>query len=88
MTICLTHLLLIVALAAAQDLDDESPPHILLIVADDLGWGDVGYHGAAFQTPVLDQMAAEGIRLERHYAASLCNPSRSMLLTGRHMVRS
>ena len=65
----------------------EAQPDVVLVVADDLGWGDVGYHGAEVQTPHLDALAAEGVRLDRFYASPLCSPSRAGLLTGRYGVR-
>lgn len=57
-------------------------PHIVLIVADDLGWGDVGYQGSEIQTPRIDALAADGVRFERFYAQPTCSPTRSALMTG------
>jgi len=51
-------------------------PNVVLIVADDLGWNDVGYHGSDIPTPNLDALAREGIALERFYAAPICSPTR------------
>lgn len=58
-------------------------PNILIIVADDLGWHDVGYHESEIKTPVIDKLAKEGIVLERFYVHSVCSPTRASLLTGR-----
>lgn len=60
-------------------------PNFVLIMADDLGWGDLSCYGQAhFQTPELDRLAAEGVRFTAHYAGStVCAPSRAALLTGR-----
>ena len=65
-------------------------PNIVIIFADDLGYGDLGCFGSqAVRTPSLDRMAAEGIRLTNFYAtAPLCSPSRAGLLTGRYPVRT
>jgi len=64
----------------------SSPPNIIYILADDLGYGDLGCYGQEkFTTPNLDQLAREGIRFTRHYSGStVCAPSRSVLMTGLH----
>jgi arylsulfatase A-like enzyme len=64
----------------------ERPPNIVLIVADDLGYGDVGPNGQAkIRTPSLDRMAREGTRFTQFYAGTaVCAPSRSTLMTGQH----
>ncbi len=69
---------------------EEVPPHIVLIYADDLGYGDLGVYGHhTIQTPNLDQLAADGLRLTHYYAPSpLCSPSRAALMTGRTPFRS
>ena len=62
-------------------------PNILFILADDLGWGDVGFHGAKIRTPVLDRLAREGVELTQHYVNPQCSPTRSALLSGRYASR-
>lgn len=64
-------------------------PNIILIVADDMGWNDLGCYGNSFiETPNIDQLAAEGIRFTDGYAAApLCSPSRASLVTGLHPIR-
>ena len=62
-------------------------PNIVLIVADDLGWHNVGYHGGVARTPNIDRLAREGVELDRFYAAPLCSPTRAGLMTGRHPLR-
>jgi arylsulfatase B len=63
-------------------------PNILIIVADDLGYADVGFTGATeIKTPNLDRFAASGVRLDRFYAAPVCSPTRAGLLTGRWPIR-
>jgi arylsulfatase B len=62
-------------------------PNILVIVADDLGWRDVGYHGGEVLTPNLDRLAKGGIRLENHYVWPTCSPTRTALLAGRNPSR-
>ena len=65
----------------------DARPNILFILADDLGWGDVGFHGAKIRTPVLDQLVREGVELTQHYVNPQCSPTRSALLSGRYASR-
>ena len=58
-------------------------PNVLIIIADDLGWGDVGFHGGKAKTPAIDQLAKDGIELNRFYAYPTCTPTRVGLLTGK-----
>ncbi|KAG9344531.1 hypothetical protein JZ751_011201 [Albula glossodonta] len=58
-------------------------PHLIFIMVDDQGYNDVGYHGSLIQTPVLDRLAAKGVKLENYYVQPICSPSRSQLMTGR-----
>jgi arylsulfatase A len=69
---------------------DAPPPNIVIIFADDLGYGDLGCYGSpTIRTPRLDQMAREGLRFTDFYsAAEVCTPSRAALLTGRYPIRS
>jgi arylsulfatase len=60
----------------------DERPNIVLIVADDLGFSDIGAFGSEIRTPNLDALANEGVRLTNFHAAPTCGPSRSMLLTG------
>ncbi len=65
-------------------------PHIVLVMADDQGWGQTGYYGHPFlKTPHLDDMAAHGLRLDRFYAGGpVCSPTRATVLTGRTHERT
>ena len=80
------------ALAAGAWVSSQSPalPNIVLIIADDLGWGDLGVYGhPTIRTPRLDALAAEGTRLTSFYVASpSCSPSRAAFLTGRYPIRT
>jgi arylsulfatase A-like enzyme len=69
-----------------RDEEDKRPPNIIYILADDLGYGDLGCYGQKrIETPHLDQLAKDGIRFTRHYSGStVCAPSRSALMTGLH----
>lgn len=62
-------------------------PNIIIILADDLGWGDVGYHGSKIKTPNIDAMAEEGVILSRFYVAPISSPTRAGLLTGMYPDR-
>ncbi|MFN4184202.1 MAG: sulfatase [Hyphomonas sp.] len=66
------------------------PPNIVIILTDDLGWGDIGLNGSALiKTPNIDRIGLEGIQLTDFYAGSnVCSPSRAALLTGRYPIRS
>lgn len=77
-------------LATALSSEAENPadrPNILFIVADDLGWGDVGYHGSAISTPNIDSLCNRGIEMNRFYTAPVSSPTRAGLLTGRYPSR-
>lgn len=62
-------------------------PNIVFIMADDLGWADVAFHGGNVATPHLDQLAADSVELTQHYVAPVCTPTRVGLLTGRYWSR-
>lgn len=63
-------------------------PNIIVMVADDLGWADVGFHGnQIIETPSLDRIAAEGTQLNRFYTTPICSPTRAALMTGRDPIR-
>ncbi len=66
---------------------EATKPNIVYIVADDLGWKDVGYHGSDIKTPNIDRLAQTGARLEQFYAQPMCTPTRAALMTGRYPFR-
>ena len=74
-------------IAATTALAGHSRPNIVMILADDLGWGDVGYHGSVINTPNIDRLAAEGVEMNRYYTAPISSPARAGLLTGRYPAR-
>lgn len=83
-------LLLVQAAASAQAQPRQRPPNIVFIMADDLGYRELGSFGQErIRTPNLDRLAAEGMRLTRHYSGSaVCAPTRAVLMTGRHTGHS
>ncbi len=63
-------------------------PNVVLVLADDMGWGDLGCYGSAIPTPNIDRLAAEGVRATNcHSASAVCTPSRYALMTGRYAWR-
>jgi hypothetical protein len=79
------------AIAAAQPASGANRPHIVFLLADDLGWGDVGFHGSEIKTPCLDRLAAGGARLEQFYVqpkASRPPTTRSCTMPRREAARS
>ena len=80
-------LILIALLSAAALCPAASKPNVIYILADDLGIGDIGVYGQThFETPHLDRLARQGMRFTQHYSGStVCAPSRSALMTGKHV---
>ncbi|MGB5893895.1 MAG: arylsulfatase [Ignavibacteriaceae bacterium] len=66
----------------SQESKEDQPPNILLIVADDLGYADLGCYGGDIETPNIDKLAATGMRFSRFHTSPLCAPTRAMLLSG------
>lgn len=66
---------------------ENTKPNIVLFVADDLGWNDVGYHGSEIKTPNIDKLAKNGVELNQFYVYPTSSPSRASLLTGKYASR-
>lgn len=71
----------------STDVAKKAKPNIVFILADDLGFKDVGYNGGYVKTPNIDKLAAEGTRLNQFYVQPVCSPTRSSLMTGRYPIR-
>lgn len=90
------HTWIVVAVLLSQTLwksvlnaESTSRPNVLLILTDDQGWGDLGSHGnEIIDTPNLDQLAEQSVRLNRFYVSPVCAPTRAALLTGRYPERT
>jgi arylsulfatase A-like enzyme len=72
---------------AAEETQLAAKPNILFIVADDLGWSDVGWHGGFSKTPHMDKLVREGVELDQHYVQPVCTPTRTALMSGRYPSR-
>ena len=72
--------------SCSRSVKTEPKPNIIFILADDMGYNDLGCYGSELiQTPNIDRLASEGMRFTRHYAGtSVCAPSRCSLMTGLH----
>ncbi|MDP7133461.1 MAG: arylsulfatase, partial [Planctomycetota bacterium] len=81
------HLLFAIIAVVSPSAEAAGRPNIVFILADDLGYGDLGCYGQKkIKTPRLDRMAKEGIRFTSHYSGyNICSPSRCILMTGKHM---
>lgn len=72
----------------SQEKSKNKKPNIILIMADDLGYSDLGAYGSEIQTPNLDRLAKEGLRLQEFYNNSICAPTRASLLTGQYQHKA
>jgi arylsulfatase A-like enzyme len=76
-------------MAAASDIARSTVPHVVVILADDLGWGDLGCYGGEISTPHVDRLAQQGMRFtDAHSPSAVCTPTRYGILTGRYAWRS
>ncbi|XP_077989285.1 arylsulfatase B-like [Glandiceps talaboti] len=79
--------IIVTCIAMVTATSDQKSPHIILVVIDDWGWGDVGFHhGARFSTPYIDELAYSSVILHNYYVQPLCTPARAALMTGRYPI--
>lgn len=85
----LSSLVLLATASLVYPAETRARPNVVLVMADDQGWGDTGYNGhPELKTPHLDALASSGLRLDRFYAAHFnCSPTRGSVMTGRHPAR-
>lgn len=84
-TLCFFSALTVVMALGCAPSEDRLPddrPNIVIVLADDMGFGDLGTYGSEIETPVLDRLAAEGIRFSNFHVGASCSPTRTMLMTG------
>ncbi|XP_032512308.2 arylsulfatase B-like isoform X1 [Danaus plexippus] len=81
--------LLLFIVTSLSDCECHERPNIVLIIADDLGWNDVGFHGSnQIPTPNIDIMAWSGVSLHNYYVTPICTPSRAALMTGKYPIHT
>jgi len=79
----------IISLSLYQIIESNERPNVIIFVADDLGWDDVGFHGSVqMRTPNIDTLASDGIILNNYYTSPVCSPSRGALLSSVHPIHS
>lgn len=81
--ICSGLLVFLAGLSTAE----AAPPNIVILLADDLGWADVSYHGGYVKTPNIDRLKSDGVELDRFYVCPMCSPTRAATMTGRYPIR-
>ena len=72
-------------LACSVNLYALKKPNVVIILTDDLGWGDVSYHGSFIPTPNIDKLVSRGMEMNRFYSNPVCSPTRASMLTGLHI---
>ena len=83
----LYHFILLLVLKCLLISNVNAKPNIVIILADDLGWADVGFHSSRIPTPNIDRISEEGVELDRFYVFPMCSPTRAGLMTGRYPIR-
>ncbi len=82
-----TFLLLFLFGCTSEKKENSTKPNFVIIVADDAGWNDVGYHGSEISTPNIDKLSEDGVELNNFYTYPTCSPTRASLITGRYASR-
>lgn len=88
-SICLLSLALAAGATLCQAADNSPPPNIVFILADDLGWSDTGAYGSRYyETPHIDMLAAQGLKLTNYHNCQNCQPTRAALMSGQYGART
>lgn len=88
-SICFTYTVKALDIKDGLPSEQKNRPNIVLIMTDDQGWGDIGFHNNHhIKTPIIDKLATESIRLTNFYVSPVCAPTRSSLMTGRYSLRT
>src|SRR5262245_2687488 len=80
-------LFLVLGASEATAAEPAPRPNILFIMADDLGWNGVAFHGGRMPTPNIDRLKSESLELTQYYVYPVCSPTRAALLSGRYATR-
>ncbi|XP_043492499.1 arylsulfatase J [Polistes fuscatus] len=84
---CYSFVFLVASTSLLKEVTSTNRPNIIFILADDLGWNDVGFHGSGqIPTPNIDALAYSGLLLNKYYVTPICTPSRSALMTGKYPI--
>lgn len=86
--VLMIHLVFLVANGEKLKFQNQKRPNVIFILADDYGFNDIGYHGSEIQTPQMDKLSSDGIRLENYYVQPICTPSRSQLMSGKYQIHT
>jgi len=80
--------LMLALISAPATIAQSAPPNIVFVIADDLGWNDVGYHNPEVRTPQIDALVVNGVRLTQFRVNAACSPTRASLMTGQTAIRA
>jgi arylsulfatase A-like enzyme len=84
---CIRFIALVLFAAVTSTAQQAERPNVIVIVTDDQGWADIGYHNERVYSPRLDSLAASGVRFSQHYVMPQCTPTRVAIMTGRYPSR-
>jgi arylsulfatase len=77
-----TALSTVIAAVQAESTEGKKRPNVVILIADDMGYGDIGVYGSEIQTPNVDKLASEGIQFTNFHVGATCSPTRTMMISG------